>query len=64
MYRTLKKGGKVSFLAVKAPTIIMHDFLKKDGQIKTVFRNAGFRNVRVERVKKYWKELIYITGRK
>jgi len=60
--RTLKKGGVASFLALAAPGIPEHDFLKHDWSIKQTFNRAGFKKVSIEREKSILKEYIYITA--
>ncbi len=64
LHKSLKKDGKASFLAIIAPTITTHPFLKKDRTIKTVFREAGFKKTSVERKKGLGVEYIYIAARK
>lgn len=64
LYKILKKNGKISFLAIKAPTIPFRPFLKHDNTIKTIFETAGFRNVKIEREKKFIRTYIYITAKK
>ena len=58
--RSLKRNGIASFLAVKAPGIIMHPFLAHDSNIKTTFERAGFKRPSIQRTGKH----IYIVARK
>lgn len=60
----LKRNGKASFLALGAPLITMHAFLKCNSTIKTIFKTAGFSDVSIERVKRIGTEYIYIKARK
>ncbi|MBU3904547.1 MAG: amino acid permease [Nanoarchaeota archaeon] len=62
--KSLKKNGKVSFLAIIAPTITTHPFLHHNRTIKTVFREAGFKDIKVDRDEWQFGEYIYITARK
>jgi len=61
---SLKKDGKVSFLALRAHTITVHPFLRHDRTIKTIFKEAGFKDIKIERVTNQFTEYIYITARK
>jgi len=60
LYKSLKKGGMASFLAVKAPGITMHPFLTHDSNIKTTFEKAGFRRPSIQRTGNH----IYIVAKK
>ena len=64
LVRTLKRGGKALFLAVHAPGITSHAFLKHDRTIKTVFDSAGFKRPTIERTKSLGREYIYISAEK
>ena len=59
--RVLKKNGKASFLAVRAAGVPEHDFLHKDGSVKSVMIKAGFSDVKIERRKKGHREYIFIV---
>ena len=61
---SLRVGGKVSFLALIAPTITTHPFLHHNRTIKIVFKEAGFKQIKVDRIKSAGIEYIYITARK
>jgi len=63
LHSSLKRGGKAGFLALIAPGITTHPFLKHDRMIKTIFKEAGFKNTRVERKGKLI-QYIYITAKK
>lgn len=62
--RTLKRGGRAVFLAVRAPGISIHPFLRRDGTIKTVFRAARLRGTSIRRVCMFGREYIYISATK
>jgi len=64
LYGITKHGGVAVFLAVRAPFIISHTFLSTDHGIRSVLGGAGFRNVSVEREKRFLREYIYITATK
>ena len=64
LHRLLKHGGAAVFLAVRAPGIISHSFMNTNQGIKSLFGGAGFRNVTVEREKRFLREYIYITATK
>lgn len=62
--KSLKSRGKASFLAIIAPTITTHPFLHHNRTIKTVFKEAGFKDIKIDRDEWQWGEYIYITARK
>ncbi len=62
--KILKKDGVVVFLAINAPPLPLHPFLKTDSSIKAVFERAGFKDVRIERTSKLIRKYIYITAKK
>jgi|GEM_PF-6536429 len=64
IYGILKKGGTAVFLSVRAPGIIHHPFVNTDRSIRALFGGAGFRNVSVQRERKFLREYIYITATK
>lgn len=62
--RVLKKRGRAVFLAVSAPTIPLHDFLKNDRSTRDMMKKAGFRRISITREKRHFKEYIYIKAEK
>lgn len=60
--RSLKKNGKVIMIAMLAPFIITHPFMKNDDDIKELFSKSGFRKINVERRKGFMHEMIYIAA--
>ena len=61
--RVLKKGGKASFLAFgRSFGIPPERFLRSDRTLKSVFRRAGFENVRIERRKSGFAEFVFVVA--
>jgi amino acid transporter len=60
--RVLKPRGKAVFLALMAPGIITHPFLRADRTIKSTFATAGWRDIKLDKIKKLGREYIYITA--
>ncbi|MDD5416674.1 MAG: amino acid permease [Candidatus Aenigmarchaeota archaeon] len=63
LYNCLRPGGTASFLALITPTVTTHPFLKHENSIKTVFREAGFKNIKIETEGRFIK-YIYIAASK
>lgn len=62
--KVLKKDGKAVFLAIKAPSFPMVNFLRHDYSIINAFNHAGFKKIDIYKTKKLAREYIYITARK
>ncbi|MFH0829567.1 MAG: amino acid permease, partial [Candidatus Aenigmatarchaeota archaeon] len=60
--KTLRKGGRAVFLAVRSPGIVSHPFLHKDNAIRSNFTKAGWKGVRIEHIRKPLREWILITA--
>ncbi|MBU5557953.1 MAG: amino acid permease [Candidatus Aenigmarchaeota archaeon] len=62
--KTLKRGGKALFLAVRAPGLTLQPFLRQDSSIKAAFKAAGFKKINIDRVCTFGREYIYISTTK